>query len=321
MALSFNSVKFLFWAKNLGVGFNRMATLGHQGFSCTPRMFRQALRDFNLPASEKEIDRCYQREPCEALFADQFFQFLGAKEAVAVDYSDFEGANLLHDLNVPFPETMRGQFDVVLDGGTLEHIFDFPAALKNCLELLSVGGHFITTDVPANSLMGHGFYQFSPELFFRVFNAENGFILRKIVLYKAARKDASFYEVSDPAVVGRRVELASSEPVMMALLAQRTALLPILTRAPQQSDYAAAWNSPPQKLDQSTWFGKLRVRLNPYWPLALRLWKQKLHYRKQRGPRGLNNTGIYRKLSGTEIARERVPSQTPLRARPLHEQS
>jgi SAM-dependent methyltransferase len=320
MGLGFNSIKFLLWAKNLGVDFNRTATLGHQGFSCSPRMFRQALREFSLPASNEEIDRCYQKGPCEPLFADNFFQFLGAKEALSVDYSDFEGASLLHDLNAPFPESLRGGFDAVVDGGTLEHIFDFPAALRNCLELLSVGGHFITTDVPANSLMGHGFYQFSPELFFRVFNAENGFNLRKMVLYEAERKDAAFYEVSDPAVVGKRVELASRGQVMIALLAQRTALLPILAHAPQQSDYVAVWKSPPPKLDRSTWFGRLRVALNPYWPLGLRLWKQNLIYHRQRGPRGLNNTGVYRKLGRKEISRERVSNQTSLPAGALNGQ-
>jgi hypothetical protein len=33
---------------------------------------------------------------------------------------------------------------------------------------------------PANNQMGHGFYQFSPELFFRVFSQENGYLLRAL---------------------------------------------------------------------------------------------------------------------------------------------
>jgi hypothetical protein len=309
VALSFNSIKFLFWAKNLGVDFNRTSTLGRLGLSCSPRMLGHALRDFNLPASKEAIDRCYQKGPREALFADNFYQLLGAKETFSVDYSDFEGASFVHDLNVPFPENLQGRFDVVLDGGTLEHVFNFPAALKNCLELLSVGGHFITTDVPANSLMGHGFYQFSPELFFRVFNSENGFILRKIVLYKCNRHDASFYEVQDPAVVGKRVELRSSEPVLMALLAQKTAALPILTHTPQQSDYVAVWNSPKQQWDHSTRLGRLRMALNPYWPWWLRCWKQSLIDRMRGGPPALNNNGVYRKLSRKEMTRERASSQ------------
>jgi SAM-dependent methyltransferase len=317
MALSFNSVKFLFWAKNLGVDFNRTATLGRLGLACTPGMFRQAARDFGLPASDQEIDRCYQKGPCEGLFADNFYQFLGAKKAVSIDYSDYEGANLVHDLNVPFPEELRGSFDVVLDGGTLEHIFNFPAALRNCLELVSVGGHFITTGIPADSLMGHGFYQFSPELFFRVFNAENGFVLRKIVLYKENRKDASFYEVRDPSKVRKRVQLTSTEPVAIAVLAQRTAALPILARAPQQSDYAAIWNAPKTPLDRSTWFRRLRITLNPYWPLWLRYWKDHMIDLWRRGPSGFDNKESYRKLDRMEIARERASGQTTPSAQPL----
>jgi hypothetical protein len=316
VALCFNSIKFLLWAKNLGAGFDRTLTLGRLGLSCAPRMLRQALRDFDMPANKEEFDRCYQKQPREAVFADNFLQFLGAKEVVSVDYSDFEGASLLHDLNAPFPENLRGRFDVVLDSGTLEHIFNFPAALKNCLELLPVGGHFITGGVPANSYMGHGFYQFSPELFFRIFNEGNGFVLRKIVLYKSNQRDASFYEVRDPAVLGTRVELSSSEPVLMAFLAQRTAVLPILTSAPQQSDYVASWNSPKQQWDQSTRFGRLRAAVMPYWPFWLRQWRDNLRYRMKRGPHALNNTRVFRKLSHKELARERVSGQTPSDAKP-----
>jgi SAM-dependent methyltransferase len=197
------------------------------------------------------------------LFADEFFRVLGAQEYVSVDRSDYEGANFLHDLNEPFPAKMRGQFDFVLDSGTLEHIFNYPAALKNSLELLRVGGHFLTA-TPANGHMGHGFYQFSPELFFSIFTEQNGFALRKTILYETYREGAPFYEVSSPAKLGNRVELNTSPPVSIVALAQKISEAPIFATPPQQSDYVAAWKTPVLKPDRSNFFRRMRADLNPY---------------------------------------------------------
>ncbi len=158
---------------------------------------------------------------------------------------------------------------------------------------------------PANENMGHGFYQFSPELFFRVFNPENGFHLRKIVLYDAWKADAAFYEVKDPALVGR-VEVNSSPSLLLMVLAQRIADVPMLTVRPQQSDYAAAWQrSADGEAKQPRRIGELRNFLSPYWPFWLRLLKGKLTNRLRNGPPTLNNTRGFRRLSREKIIRER----------------
>jgi SAM-dependent methyltransferase len=305
MAIDFNSVKFLFWAKNLGVAFHRTATLGHLGMACSAGRVQRAARDFGIHATAEQIRRCFQRQVCKDLYSDGFLRLLGAEEIVSVDRSDYEGASFLHDLNEPFPETMRGRFDLVLDGGTLEHVFHYPAALKHSLELLRVGGHFITI-TPANGLMGHGFYQFSPELFFSVFNYESGFRLRKIVLHEALKADAPFYEVNNPATIGGRGELNSPRPIYLSVLAQKTADVPILSRPPQQSDYVAIWKEPKRTLDPSLSVGKLRMALNPYWPTWLRSWKMKLFHRLKHGPATLNNPRAFRRLGRKAVAEERM---------------
>ena len=113
-------------------------------------------------------------------FCEPMLEKLGAT-VDSVDANAFEGANIIHDLNRPMPVELQGRYDVVFDGGTLEHVFNFSTAMRGCLELPEVGGHFIMTS-PANNQMGHGFYQFSPELFFRIFSEENGYELRAIFL-------------------------------------------------------------------------------------------------------------------------------------------
>jgi len=314
MGLDFNSVKFLLWAKNLGVSFERTLTLGHQGFYCPPAAFKRALGDFGLSGTPEEINRCFSHAPMTALFADEFFRFLGAKEATSVDRSDFEGATLLHDLNDRFPENMCGHFDVVVDGGTLEHVFNYPAALKNCLEVIRVGGH-LAMFTPASGQMGHGFYQFSPELFFRVFSADNGFALRKIVLFDVSKTESVFYEVKDPSLTRQRSELFSARPMQMAVLAQKIAEVPMFATLPLQSDYVAVWESHGNAgSDAGTpshpgFFRRLRIKMNPHWPFWLLHWRNVCRYRWQHGWPTLNNPRHFRKLSDEEIARERASNK------------
>ncbi len=158
--------------------------------------------------------------------------------------------------------------------------------------------------------MGHGFYQISPELFFRVFSEENGFALRKLILFDS-KTDAVFYQVNDPAVTGNRTGLVSKRPLLLAALAQRIALKPIFARTPQQSDYAAQWEkfreNPTNMAPNLTGLlGWLRMALNPYWPFWLRNWKRNLVDSWKRGSPKLTNSRHFRKLDYWQICRERT---------------
>jgi hypothetical protein len=315
MGVDYNAVKLLLWAKKLGVSFERTLTLGRQGFDCPPGRLQKAVSAFGLPATKEEIDHCFDRASMGPLMADGFFRFLGAKELISVDYSDFEGATLLHDLNEPFPKSQHARFTFVFDGGTLEHIFNYPAALRHSLELVASDGHFLTI-APSHCSMGHGFYQISPELFFRVFRAENGFALRKLVLFASSKTDAPFFQVKDPAVTRRRTNLVSADPMQVAALAQRTALMPILAQPPQQSDYAAHWEQHLRATGNPGGTGsgrlwRIRSALNLYWPYALRRWKATLLHRRHRGGRPkLSNRNHFRRVSRQELfqGQEEPPS-------------
>jgi len=159
----------------------------------------------------------------------------------SLDNSDFEGAQFVHDLNQPIPAAWKEQFDAVYDGGTLEHVFNFPIALRNCMELLRQEGRlFIQTC--ANNLCGHGFYQFSPELFYRALSAENGFEVERMVIHRVGPY-GSWYEVSDPNAIRSRVELITFTPMHLLVQAKRTSIKPIFATMPQQSDYAVMWQA------------------------------------------------------------------------------
>jgi hypothetical protein len=165
----------------------------------------------------------------------------------------------------------------------------------------------------AHNYMGHGFYQFSPELFFRVFSVENGFALRKLVLFESLKADAPFYQVNDPAITGQRTELFSARPMLLAVLAQRTAVTPIFLQPPQQSDYAAVWQQHRETAkaaeSRTGWVWRMRTKLSPHWPHWLSRWKVNWLARRKSGPPRLSNRRHFRLLTKREIAGERSQSQ------------
>ncbi len=173
-------------------------------------------------------------------YCEPFLRRLGADEISSFDNSSYEGAAHLHDMNQPIPDSFKGQFTTVIDGGSLEHIFNFPRAIQNCMEMVSVGGHFLSI-TGANNHMGHGFYQFSPELFFRVLSPANGFVVERMIFCQTPPGSA-WYEVSDPEKVGWRVECVTAQPAYLMVMARRTTDVAALATTPQQSDYVATWN-------------------------------------------------------------------------------
>lgn len=55
-----------------------------------------------------------------------FFKLFNFDTIDSMDTSDYEGATIVHDLNVPVPDSLKGKFDVIFDSGTMEHIFNVP---------------------------------------------------------------------------------------------------------------------------------------------------------------------------------------------------
>ncbi len=239
----------MYWkAKERGVRFDKVLTLGHQTLCLHPSevtFFRDTYRKVFESSSGTPLDDYQWRDYADGFLGD----FLEASSVTVLDASPYEGADAIHDMNTPVPEAWHGQYDVVIDSGSLEHIFNFSVAIANLANMLRVGGTiFVTT--PANNLMGHGFYQFSPELMFRVFSEPNGFAVHKMLLVEAGypsvelTRNHTVYEVTDPEHVRERVGLISKKPVMMMVEATKIREAQMFATAPLQSDYVAMWDSP-----------------------------------------------------------------------------
>jgi len=240
MGITLKSAKFLLGARKRGVRFDRTLTLGRQSLYLLDDDFAILRKRYQL-----EVDD--SRSITGEKFADSFFEaFLGASEVDSMDLSGWEGATIIHDLNADIPPDLEMRYDAVVDGGTLEHIFNFPVALKNCMRMVRKNGTLFICNV-ANNYFGHGFYQFSPEVFFRALSPENGYRIERFVLFEHPYPSAElstgerWYEVVDPDAVRRRVRLITKIPAAIMIEATRVGDGPIFLHPPQQSDYATAW--------------------------------------------------------------------------------
>jgi hypothetical protein len=239
VGLTHNSARFVLFAQRNGVVFRRAATIGRQQFFLRPEELADLLQRYGFDTgSQGAADLLGE----QGGFAEPFLRLLGAGEVRSFDASSYEGATDVHDFNERLPDRYEGCFDLVLDSGSLEHVFDVRTALSNYMRMVDLNGHLIMIS-PANNWFGHGFYQFSPEFFYRAFSEENGFAAELVAVYEETA-DPRWYEVPDPKSVGRRLALVNSRPTYLAVLARRIAVVEPLAIAPQESDYADVWSDP-----------------------------------------------------------------------------
>ena len=237
MALTNNCVKFLFYAKQKGVSFQKTLMLGRLNLEATKDSIKENILYFkNNSKSLEEID--FKDD-----YSEPLFEILGSQISDSIDYSDYEKATIIHDLNNPIPAELKNKYTAIVDSGTIEHVFNFPQAIKNCMEMLSVGGHYIGI-TPVNNMMGHGFYQFSPELYFNIFSDENGFSVKHAIIYVQYPDGTAgdWYEVLNPKMVKSRVILVNNYPTYLIVLAEKLTNTEIFSSTPQQSDYRTLWS-------------------------------------------------------------------------------
>lgn len=236
MGLSNGNMALVLMAMRNARARDAVATIGKQVFWPSRSFLERALAASGSTLTVEEVFAAVgsRRDGSE------FFKLLGAAHVDEVDASDYEGASIVHDMNIPLPPQHRHRYDVVFDGGSLEHIFDVRQVLENIGSMLKVGGLFVGT-TPANNLLGHGFYQFSPELFYRYFSPANGWGFTAVFLCEHQRDPPGFWFVEDPQIRGRRIEIQTRSQLNVLVVAERTANIPSPV-TPQQSDYVLAWN-------------------------------------------------------------------------------
>ena len=124
MGLDINSVQFLIAAHKRGMPFGDVLMIGRQDLNVYPGKMRRGLTRAGLP------DELFSPDAPDTRFAEPGFKSSGARSIASLEASAFEGAKFVHDPNQPVGNEFKQRFDLVYDGGTLEHFFNFPAASR-----------------------------------------------------------------------------------------------------------------------------------------------------------------------------------------------
>lgn len=175
-------------------------------------------------------------------FSETMWEKFGFGRMETMDLSDYEGATVLHDLNLPVPEALHGQFDFIFDGGTIEHVFNVPMALTNVFHMLRPGGRFVSAN-GMNGWMGHGLYQFNPDLVWNFWKRAAGCVVHDCrgVPRDEDAPDVVFADVEE---TGRRLRLRGKLPTSRIYLYYEIEKPEgaTLSGAVLQSDYRARWS-------------------------------------------------------------------------------
>jgi hypothetical protein len=139
--------------------------LGRQTVYLTADGARRLMRSCGVepaevPAELDEETRGAVAHHAQYISDRMFFAMLGVEEILAIDYTDYEGAQLIINLNEPLPPQHEGTVDFVFGGSVLDNIFDPATYVANVARLLRPGGRFFDQNIIAQ--MHHAYLLVTP---------------------------------------------------------------------------------------------------------------------------------------------------------------
>jgi hypothetical protein len=191
MAFDIHVLNLMRYAAKQGGSFKRTATIGRQWMFYWPQWPNSEA--YNGP-EHKFVENIIRRD-------------FGAEVVDSFDASNYEQCTHVADLSKPLTVAYE-PYDTVVDSGCLEHIFNMPQALWNVSQLVKPGGQIMHI-LPTDNNSGHGFWQFSPELFFSLYSERNGYKDTRVFIADYGFNNIdSWWECARPRE-GRRVEWSS----------------------------------------------------------------------------------------------------------------
>ncbi|MBX6322620.1 MAG: hypothetical protein IRY94_12385 [Rhodospirillaceae bacterium] len=253
MGINYHAMGLLMLAERLGASFDRVCLIGRQEMHLAPAVLARVLAAAGRPPLTKAEEAGVLADG----FAEGFLRgVMGSRVVDSYDVSSYQGASHIHDLNHPLGQ--HETYSLVFDGGTLEHCFAVPDAFSNAISLCATGGHIVHI-LPTNNFSGHGFYQFSPELFFSLYSRVRGFDLKAV--YLAVEGEPRFWwAVRPPLEKHGRIEVCSAlETHILVIAAKGPGAVSPRDSPPQQSDYEAGQWRPAAAIAG----GEYRLRSRP----------------------------------------------------------
>jgi len=204
-------------------------TLGRQQIHISPNEINNSLNKYNF---NELINKFNYYE-----YSENFFrQLLNGNCVDSIDNSNYENANIIHNMNLPYISSKKYQY--IYDGGTIEHIFNIPQVIENVINMLDIDGLFVSVTCN-NNLSGHGMYQFSPEFFLSSLNKKYGMKIEAIYIGKVHTGFEEWIDVNDYKSGRNCSKFDSNDPVYILTIARKISDIRenLILNSPHQYSY------------------------------------------------------------------------------------
>lgn len=188
--------------------------IGRQTIPLSIEEARQMLRDEGVPERSDfdpnapwVSDTTTRSAKGENYISDLgFFALFSDVKLRTLDVSDYEGAEIVHDMHKPVPEELHGAFDFIWNGSCLDNIFDPGMAMRSTARMLRDTGRVFCMEMATPHF--EAYVTFSQAWFFDYF-AINGFADCKV--YTLAFKPSEIFRGDYHLFRARSFESASRQ--------------------------------------------------------------------------------------------------------------
>lgn len=155
----------------------RVLSLGRQTILFGPDTLSNILNKYGFEM--RDIDINFDNSTVQAkidraesyITDDTFWRSLGVEQFDVMDISNYEGANIIHDLCQPIPSDFEERYDFIFNGSVLDNLFDPAAAMRNMTRMLKTDGRLATAEMASNLAFEYLIY--SPDWFFDYYLCNN----------------------------------------------------------------------------------------------------------------------------------------------------
>lgn len=139
---------------------------GRQSVFLAPKDALKIVSDAKVlrPAIKPRLDESTRGGQGRGWISDEsFFELFTDATLNAVDVSDYEGANIVHDMCTPVPQALHGRFNFMFNGSCMDNLANPAAFLANTSRMLAPGG--VVMHIEHGSLARGAYLMYSADYF------------------------------------------------------------------------------------------------------------------------------------------------------------
>lgn len=142
--------------------------IGRQTVPLSPQILERLLARHglrNVAPGPVEYDNDTRYSEGKEYISDRYFmRSIGIDHFHALDVTDYEGADIVHDLGYPIGDEHRQKFDFIYNGGCFDNMFNPGVAMMSLSKMLRPGGRMVCLE-SASSWAALPYLVFSPGWF------------------------------------------------------------------------------------------------------------------------------------------------------------